>query len=55
MTYGAVWLEVAQRGAGAVTVHLLVNHPQATLETGTTLIFELTDPLFLSPTIASGN
>ena len=42
-------------GAGAVTVHLLVNHPQATLEAGTTLIFELTDPLFLSPTIASGN
>ena len=42
-------------GAGAVTVHLLVNHPQATLETGTTLIFELTDPLFLSPTIATGN
>jgi hypothetical protein len=42
-------------GAGAVTVHLLVNHPQATLETGTTLIFELTDPLFLSPTVASGN
>jgi hypothetical protein len=42
-------------GAGAVTVHLLVNHPQATLESGTTLIFELTDPLFLSPAIASGN
>jgi len=42
-------------GAGAVTVHLLVNHPQATLETGTTLIFELTDPLFLTPAAATGN
>jgi hypothetical protein len=35
-------------GAGAITVHLLVSHPQATLESGTTLIFQLTDPLFLS-------
>jgi hypothetical protein len=42
-------------GAGAVTVHLLVNHPQATLESGTTLIFELTDPPFLTPAVASGN
>jgi hypothetical protein len=42
-------------GAGAVTVHLLVNHPQATLEPGTTLIFQLTDPLFLSPEAMSGN
>lgn len=42
-------------GAGAVTVHLLVNHPQATLESGTTLIFELTDPLFLTPAAATGN
>jgi hypothetical protein len=42
-------------GAGAVTVHLLVSHPQATLETGTTLIFQLTDPLYLSPEVANGN
>jgi hypothetical protein len=42
-------------GAGAITVHLLVNHPQATLESGTTMIFVLTDPLYLSRTVASGN
>lgn len=42
-------------GAGAITVHLLVSHPQATLESGTTLIFQLTDPLFLAPENASGN
>lgn len=42
-------------GAGVVTVHLLVSHPQATLETGTTLIFQLTDPLYLSPEVANGN
>ena len=35
-------------GAGAITVHLLVSHPQATLEPGTTLVFMLTDPLYLS-------
>jgi hypothetical protein len=42
-------------GAGAVTVHLLVDHPQATLESGTTLIFQLTDPLYLAPEAMSGN
>jgi type IV secretory pathway VirB10-like protein len=42
-------------GAGAITVHLLVSHPQATLEPGTTLIFMLTDPLYLSRTVDSGN
>jgi len=42
-------------GAGAITVHLLVSHPQATLESGTTLIFQLTDPLYLAPESASGN
>jgi hypothetical protein len=42
-------------GAGAITVHLLMNHPQATLEPGTTLIFMLTDSLYLSRTVASGN
>ena len=37
-------------GAGAVTVHLLVSHPQATLESGTVLLFTLTEPLSLVPT-----
>lgn len=34
-------------GAGAVTVHLLMDHPQATLEKGTVLDFTLTEPLSL--------
>ena len=34
-------------GAGAVTVHLLINHPQATLDPGTVLVFTLTEPLDL--------
>ena len=34
-------------GAGAVTVHLLVSHPQATLEPGTVLLFTLNDRLNL--------
>ena len=42
-------------GAGAITVHLLVDHPQATLESGTTLVFQLTDPLYLAPEAMSGN
>lgn len=42
-------------GAGAVTVHLMVSHPQATLESGSTLVFHLTDPLFLTPAVATGN
>jgi hypothetical protein len=42
-------------GAGAVTVHLLVSHPQATLETGTTVVFTLTEPLDMVPAPASGN
>ena len=36
-------------GAGLVTVHLLVSHPQATLETGTTMLFTLTQPLQMVP------
>lgn len=36
-------------GAGVVTAHLLANHPQATLETGTVLLFTLTEPLDLVP------
>ena len=42
-------------GAGAITVHLLVSHPQATLDPGTTLMFMLTDSLYLSPDAANGN
>jgi hypothetical protein len=42
-------------GAGAITVHLLVSHPQATLESGTTLMFMLTDPLYLAADTANGN
>jgi len=42
-------------GAGAVTVHLIVSHPQATLETGSTLIFQLTDRLYLAPEAMTGN
>lgn len=36
-------------GAGVITVHLLVDHPQATLEQGTALMFMLTQPLQLVP------
>ncbi len=42
-------------GAGAITTHLLVDHPQATLEPGTTLLFTLTDPLYMSAPNSSGN
>jgi hypothetical protein len=42
-------------GAGAVTTHLLVSHPQATLEPGTTLLFTLTAPLHMTAAGASGN
>jgi hypothetical protein len=41
-------------GAGVVTTHLLVSHPQATLEPGATLLFSLTQPLNLVPASASG-
>jgi hypothetical protein len=40
-------------GAGAVTAHLLISHPQATLETGTTLLFTLTDNVNLVPATAA--
>ena len=36
-------------GAGFVTVHLLVSHPQANLQSGTALQFTLTEPLYLAP------
>ncbi len=39
-------------GAGAITVHLLVDHPQANLEAGTVLLFSLTQPLNLTPAAA---
>lgn len=42
-------------GAGAITVHLLVDHPQADLEPGTVLIFSLNDRLNLQSPGTSGN
>jgi hypothetical protein len=42
-------------GAGVVTAHLLISHPQATLETGTALLFTLTEPLSMVPAVKSGN
>jgi hypothetical protein len=42
-------------GASVVSVHLLVNHPQATLEDGTVLLFTLSEPLNLVPAASSGN
>ena len=42
-------------GAGVVTAHLLISHPQATLETGTTLLFTLTEPLSMVPAAAGGS
>lgn len=42
-------------GAGLVTAHLLVSHPQAHLEEGTYLQFMLTEPLHLVPAAAPGN
>jgi hypothetical protein len=42
-------------GAGIVTTHLLMSHPQATLEPGSVLLFTLTDRLSLTPANPSGN
>jgi hypothetical protein len=42
-------------GAGVVTAHLLINHPQATLEPGTVLIFSLSESLLMAPEASSGN
>jgi hypothetical protein len=42
-------------GVGVITAHLLISHPQANLETGTTLLFSLTEPLSLVPATVSGN
>ena len=40
-------------GAGVVTTHLLVDHPQATLEPGAVLLFTLTEPMNLTPASAN--
>jgi hypothetical protein len=42
-------------GASAVTIHLLVSHPQARLEPGTVLLFTLTQPLNLVANNAAAN
>jgi len=36
-------------GAGIVTTHLMVDHPQTTLEPGSMLLFTLTEPMNLQP------
>jgi len=36
-------------GAGIVTTHIMVDHPQATLEPGSILLFSLTEPMNLTP------
>ncbi|SPE22040.1 conserved exported hypothetical protein [Candidatus Sulfotelmatomonas gaucii] len=42
-------------GAGVITAHLLINHPQARLESGTYLLFTLNEPLNLVPAAQTGN
>jgi hypothetical protein len=42
-------------GAGVITVHLLVSHPQATLDSGTVLLFTLNQPLNLVSAAQTGN
>jgi hypothetical protein len=42
-------------GAGLVTIHLLVSHPQATLESGTPVVFTLSERLTLTPVARAGN
>ena len=42
-------------GAGAETAHLLINHPQATLQPGAILQFTLTDTLSLTAVVTPGN
>jgi hypothetical protein len=42
-------------GAGVVTAHLLISHPQATLEPGTILVFTLSDRLMMAPATAPVN
>jgi len=42
-------------GAGVITAHLLISHPQATLENGTVLLFTLSQPLNLVAAAPTGN
>ena len=42
-------------GAGVVTTHLLVNHPQANLETGSYLMLTVTEQVRLVPEGSQGN
>ena len=42
-------------GAGIVTTHLLVSHPQAKIEPGAVLMLTLTDQVRLVPAISQGN
>jgi len=42
-------------GAGVVTTHLLISHPQATLEPGSVLLFTLSEPLMVTPETPGGN
>ncbi len=42
-------------GASVITVHLLVDHPQATLEDGAVLLFTLNEPLHLVAAAQTGN
>jgi hypothetical protein len=41
-------------GAGVITAHLLINHPQAVLESGTAILFTRSAPLNLVPVSRSG-
>jgi hypothetical protein len=42
-------------GASVISVHLLMSHPQATLESGTVLLFTLSEPLNLVAAAPTGN
>lgn len=42
-------------GAGIVTAHLLISHPQAVLETGTVLLITLSDALHINPVQGTPN
>ena len=42
-------------GASVITVHLLMDHPQATLDEGAVLLFTLNEPLHLVPAAQTGN
>ena len=42
-------------GASVITVHLLMDHPQATLDDGAVLLFTLNEPLHLVAAAQTGN